>query len=317
LFSQFQADSDQSYAEAVWDRILAAVSAEHFTPFLRHYFCMFKPQVRAQDLFTLVRTKSPSPADALSFLNEIEIEAGRYAALADPEHELWATNPEARRLITALRLFGASQIFPLLLSAIPKLSPRELTRLLRLAVNQTFRYNVVGRLSTHVVEPVFNRAAIEVREGRLLSAGAIAAAIQSVYPVDEVFFANFETLELEFAQKRRLIGYILLAIEDRISGQTNDQNASDWSIEHVEPQSSDVDWMSRLGNLIPLEASLNRRGANIHFDKKRHLYQESRFELPKLVAQYPDWNFERMKHFQSQLAKHAVAIWRDDFESLT
>lgn len=315
LFSQFQAESDQNYAEQLWDRVLEMVPAEKFTAFLRHYFCMFELQVRAQDLFEMVQRVSPTPALALSFLNRLESEASRYAALSDSEHEIWATNPDARASIFSLRLFGATQIFPALLAAIPSFSDRELTRLLRVAVNQTFRYNVAGRLSTHAVEPIFNRAAKAIREKRILRASEVYAMIQGIYPDDLAFESSFRGIELELVSKRRLVGYILIRIENHLSGQNHDQNAPDWSVEHIESVSSGEDWVSQMGNMIPLESYLNKKAANKPFAEKRSIYRQSRFQLAKLVAEYEHWDRDSLRHFQARLAKSAVAIWRDDFET--
>ncbi len=84
-----QTVSDQDYAELVWEEILGLVPAEQFTAFLRHYFRQFRLQVRARDLFDLVRNEAADGVQAIELLKKLARAADAHGALLDPQHARW------------------------------------------------------------------------------------------------------------------------------------------------------------------------------------------------------------------------------------
>lgn len=313
LFSQFQTVSDQDYAELIWEEILAAVPAEHFTAFLRHYFCQSRLQVRAQDLFDIVRKETVDAARAIELLRSLASAAGRYGALVDPQDDFWAPYPELRQSVYLLKLLRAKQLMPPLLAALERLQPEVWPALFRVALHQTIRYNAILKASTHKVEPIFNQSAMDIVAGTSRTAADFYRSIQKVFPDDEVFRSGFAEVEFEFAANRKLIGYLLSELEVMAGGVLPDTEAGDWTIEHIEPQSSAAEWTDRLGNLIPLESSLNRRADRLPFAEKRKIYAQSRYVLARLVASQAEWGPLQAARMQRQMADWAVARWREDF----
>jgi hypothetical protein len=72
--------------------------------------------------------------------------------------------------------------------------------------------------------------------------------------------------------------------------------------------------MYRLGNMTPLETARNRELGNGDYATKRHVYQQSDFEMTKAIAlHYDRWDAQKIDSRQKQLAKIASNIWRIDF----
>lgn len=313
IFSHFESVSDQDHVEKIWEEILGYVGAEKFTVFLRHYFCQFKTQVRAQDLFYLVRKEVDGSEAALQFLHTLAEAAGKYSALQDPDHSQWSMNPQDRRCIEVLRTLGTTQVMPPLLAAMYSFEPGEMSRTLKTAVNQAVRYNATLKANTHKVEGVFNTLAKRIRDGEVLRAREFYAGLKPVYPDDDQFRNFFETVEFDYGANRKLLGYLLAELEEAEGGTRPDTSHADFTIEHIEPRSSVADWTDRVGNLIPLESSLNKRCDRLSFEQKRLIYRESSYSLAQSVSAWESWGYDEMQSFQRRLANLAVSRWRDDF----
>jgi hypothetical protein len=313
IFSQFESVSDQDQVERIWEETLGYVGAEKFTVFLRHYFCQFRKQVRAQDLFDLVRKEVSGSQAALQFLHTLAEAAGKYSALQDPDHPQWNTNPQDRRCVEVLRMIGTTQVMPPLLSAMYTFEPGEMSRTLKIAVNQAVRYNATLKANTHQVEGVFNALAKRIRDGEICRAREFFAGLKDVYPDDDQFRNSFAIVKFDYGANRKLLGYLVAELEEAEGGTRPDTSHSDFTIEHIEPESSEQDWTDRLGNLIPLENSQNKRCARLPFEQKRLIYGESRYLLAQTVSRWERWGYEEMESFQKKLAKLAVGRWRDDF----
>ncbi len=104
------------------------------------------------------------------------------------------------------------------MASLDHLASDELPLLFRVALNQSIRYNTILKASTHKVEPVFNRAAMEIIAGRCRCARDYFGLIQSVFPDDALFGAAFAEVELEFAANRKLIGHLRNELEVKAGG---------------------------------------------------------------------------------------------------
>ncbi|WP_256871893.1 HNH endonuclease family protein [Nostoc sp. TCL26-01] len=68
----------------------------------------------------------------------------------------------------------------------------------------------------------------------------------------------------------------------------------------------------RLGNLTPLEPSLNRQVGNEIYAIKRDTYQQSVYTLTKNILA-EEWTPNTVATRQKYLAQRAVHIWKSDF----
>jgi Protein of unknown function (DUF1524) len=209
-------------------------------------------------------------------------------------------------------------------AAYNKFSPENLTRLLKLACIISFRYTIVSRLNPNELEGIYNQIAIAINKEEITNPRQVFERLQSIYVSDAKFLQDFSLLSLSTkGQKRKLVRYILWKLEMDKSGR-NDLNEDGFSIEHILPESPSDRWHNnfkddeieemtyRLGNLIPLEASLNREIGNKYYPDKQRIYQQSIYELPKNILA-EEWTPDSIAKRQKYLAQRAIHIWKADF----
>ena len=70
-----------------------------------------------------------------------------------------------------------------------------------------------------------------------------------------------------------------------------------------------------MGNLTPIEKSLDRGAGNATYEEKRSAYARSAYELTRAIPVHSpeDWTQELLQARRARPAKRAVHIWRLDF----
>lgn len=188
-------EADLEEAERQWQSINDSLSNKDFPSFLRYYWNSKYSFQRKQTLFKAIKSTITTRESVFSLLEDLEELVEVFVALSKPADDLW--EKEQVKWIDALDLFRVRQCYPLLLAAYRKLDSQEFTKLLRLCVAISFRYNVISGLNPNLLEDVYHRAAIKVTSERLASASNIFTELKSVYIDDERFKANFALKTLQ------------------------------------------------------------------------------------------------------------------------
>lgn len=188
----------------------------------------------------------------------------------------------------------------------------------------SFRYTVVSSLNPNDLESLYNRIAISIVSGEISSPRQVFEILRPAYVSDEKFFQDFCFFSISTrGQKKKLARYILLKLEIDALGRP-DISEDDFSIEHILPEAATDEWRKffantqieemvyRIGNLTPLEPSLNRQVGNESFSIKKETYQQSRYALTQNILS-EEWNADALASRQRQLAQRAKHIWRSDF----
>lgn len=318
------ADLDQ--AERLWHRLVAALGDADVPTFVRHFWNAREQLERKTTLFKAIKTKTTTAAAAMSLLEDLDRVAPFYVALSRPGDQEWT--PEQRRWIRALQLFNVTSCYPLLISAHERgtrWSPDELAALLKQCAVIAFRYSVISGLNPNVMESAYNEAALKVRAGRVERPSQVFPDVRHLYVTDDLFQANFARKSMSAKAKRRLVRYILLCLEEELTGKQHDLDAADITIEHILPENAGPEWdadfppqvredyVERLANYSPLEATLNRDCEGKGFPEKSAIYKRSAFELTRGEIIATDWNPETLLKRQERLAKLAAQKWRLDY----
>jgi len=323
LFSLVKSKTDLSHVKNQWQEIINIIGSKDFPQFLRHYLNSKQSIIRKERLFKEIRSQIKRREEVFPLLDDLEKSADIYQAFDDADHDIWQENPEQRDMIKQLRLFNVVQPKSLLLSCYFNLNIEEFTKVLRIIVMITFRYNIIGGLNPNQLEDVYNKAAIRVFKNEISTARQVFQELKSVYVSDEIFKNTFSTKSM--TKNKRLIKYILFSIENQISGENYDFDSSKATIEHILPENPDKEWLKyfdddatrenvyRLGNLSLLETRLNKAISNCVFNKKRDTYSTSSYKIAKELAEYEEWTKQDIKERQHDLAKYATAIWRIDY----
>lgn len=130
-------------------------------------------------------------------LDRLETDASWFEALNDFSADFWLDYPGAREHVRVLNLFNVSQYTPLIFAAKDVLpSNPEIVEVLRYCSIISLRFIGVGHRSTHILEEVYNRVAVQLRSGTLRTLRDIRHGLEPVYVTDAEFEADSSALRL-------------------------------------------------------------------------------------------------------------------------
>lgn len=303
--------------ESRWERLVSALKATDFTRFLRAYWSAYHAQVREKDLFKAIRGATATKEQVFKLLIGLEDTVDVFAAFNEPYDELWQRPQQP--YLSALRHFGVTQPRPLLMVAHDVLSDSDFTAVLRACVIISVRFNVVGRLAPSEQEKVYAQVAQRIARKDLVKPSDIIAALEPIYVPDAAFRDNFSRLELRTRNGRntKTARYLLAQL------QPTTAEATALTLEHILPEEipedgwahvDDIDhrrYRYRLGNMILLEAALNREAKQADFSAKQAIYARSQLaSASALATQAGDWGPEQIDARQRAMARQATAVWR-------
>jgi len=307
-----------------WAKIAGRVGSRSFPDFLRHHLNSRRGYIRQKQLFKAIKREVVDLQQVFQLLDDLDGDAVWFEALNDPGSELWRDYPGAKEHVRVLNLFHVSQFTPLMLAAKDLFkNPVELVEVLRCCAVVSVRFNGVGRRSTHSLEEVYNRAALEIRKAKKPTLNMVRKAIEAIYIPDEEFEADFASLRLQnWGIPGKRLRYFLTKIERQLNGVDVHDEAMAGTIEHILPENPGGEgWghfspethqrsVDRLGNYSLLELKLNRQeAANSSFDKKRQVFAQSTYRLSKDLANYQEWTEDTIAHRQAKMAKVAKTVW--------
>lgn len=307
-----------------WARITARVGIASFPEFLRHHLNSHREYVRQKQLFKTIKRDITTLDHVFALLDRLEKDAAWFEALNDFSSAFWLDYQGAREQVRVLNLFSVSQFTPLVLAAKDVFTaPNDLVEILRYCAVLSVRFNGVGRRSTHILEEIYNRAALEVRRGTATTLAAVRQALRPIYIPDEEFEADFSVLRLRNrSTSGKRLRYLLAKIEKQLSGADISDEAMTATVEHILPENpNEVGWehflaeahersYERVGNYSLLERGLNgQQAGNAAFAQKQKVYVLSQYQTSKELAKYTDWTEETIAKRQAEMAKVAKSIW--------
>lgn len=313
-------------AERRWQNVSDTLRKNDSTTFIRHYWnsrYSGNEPARQSTLFKKIKNDITSAEKAFDLLASLEKNVSYYSAFNDPNDEFW--DKEERKYLKVLSLLEVTTCYPLLLSSIEFLPRAEFKKLLRDISAITFRYNLSG-LNPNEAERVFSKVAIEISKKQVETARDICLKLKNIYVLDESFEQAFSTLTLNTKRNKNLVKYILVQIENHISGIENQYEDASSTIEHVLPENpssiwedkfsleEQVDYIYRVGNYTLLEAGINNKlGNELSFAKKLESYRTSKYILSKESLNYDEWNSSSLSLRQEKMASWAKSIWKSSY----
>lgn len=322
LHREGQHEHEMKNLEDRWEGMVGRLGSESFPDFLRIHWNSRKSLVRQTELFKVIREQVQNREQAFALIREMEEDVDTYLAVTDPENSGWS--PDLKRLATSLRTFNVRQPYSMLLAARRKFHDADFESIFRACVVASLRWNVIANLGTSEQESTYSKMAISISKGDLPTAQRVIAALAPIYLSDSAFKAAFaeKTIRTTDARNRRVVRYILCAIEKHLSGTDHDFASQSFNIEHILPQSAETGWdqfsdeqadamVFRLGNMTLMGVGSNSDCGNDSFAVKKPHYAGSVFSITKKVAEdNADWTPERIAARQDWMANQATAIWR-------
>lgn len=316
--------TDLQAVKEQWKKIINAIGLKEFPIFLRYFLNGQTTLVTKHQLFKSIKKIARTDQDVLDILNKLEYYAYTYTALSNPEDELWKNDKSLKKDINSLILFRVTLCHPLLMVAYEKFDFSELKALIHGVMVISFRYNVIGKMQTNVMETAYNKTANKVFKGAITKATEALNDLKDLYLSDEDFVSYFELKEFDAtSQQKKMARYILYKLEAQLpNGIKTDYQIDDGTIEHILPVNLDDYWhtqfkekdhslyLYKLGNLTLLEPKLNNReAAQKSFAEKKEVYQKSKYALSRDIKG-EEWSIKMIKHRQSSLAKTAKSVWK-------
>jgi uncharacterized protein with ParB-like and HNH nuclease domain len=317
--------TDLELVEEQWNKIVSIVGLKEFPVFLRHFMNTRDDLVSKEQLFKRVKQLVKKDTDVIKLLDELELFAIVYAALSDPNDDLWKSDKELVEYIDALKLFRVTVCHPLLMICYDKLNAAEFKKILRGVVQLSFRYNVIAKLQSKDMERAYNKTATRIFRGELTTSKDILQDLQNIYLDDNEFRQYFELANFDSrnSQQKKILRYILYKIEAQLTGGVKaDYELDNGTIEHILPDSLSEDWKTffteteheklvyRIGNLTLLEPSKNNKeAARKPFDDKKMVFATSRYAMTRDIT-VTEWTPKTLQHRQESLGKTASGIWR-------
>ncbi|MFA8300304.1 MAG: DUF262 domain-containing protein [Hyphomicrobiales bacterium] len=311
--------------ELKWSELLSRLGKERLPDFLRYYWNSHNKTVRKTNLFKTIRNKVNNQSDVFNLMNELLEYADIYVALKNPSDEYWkeynGKYNSIKEKLTVLSLFGVKQALSLLMIANSKLNTDEFIKVLRHAVVISFRHTIIGGLNANELESAYNTAALKIHNKGTYDHNML----RKVYVTDTDFETTFANKELKYTSRnKKIIRYILAAIEQQCDGNAIDIEDERNSVEHILPQNPKDNWdwddstiersVNRIGNLALLESNQNQDIGNLNYSEKVKVFSNSNFVTTKEIAEsYSEWTEKTINSRQVSLAKKAKTIWRIDF----
>lgn len=312
-----------------WARITERVGIAKFPEFLRHHLNSDRAYVRQKQLFKTIRREVTKMDEVFGLLHRLEHDAVWYEALNDEDSAFWMDYPNAAEHVRVLNLFNVSQYTPLVLAAKDIFDARGIGEILRYCAVVSVRFNGVGRRSTHMLEEVYNKAALDIRKGVSKTLASVRESLKAIYIDDDEFEADFSVLKLKSRNvSGKRLRYLLAKIEKQMSGSDISDIAMTATVEHILPENPGPGgWehfsaevlercVDRIGNYSLLERKLNSEmAANGSFDEKKSVYEMSQYATSKELTEYTEWTEASIAARQKDLARIAKSVWSLSFSS--
>jgi hypothetical protein len=312
-----------------WKKIINIIGLKDFPTFLRHYLNSQMKLINKSHLFKAIKKVVKSGDDVFILLEDLEDAGYIYMALGNPNDDYWKHDKELSESIDALKLFGVTQQKPLLMIAYKYLDEKKFKRLLKAIVSLSFRYNVIGRHQTNIMDKIYNRASLFVYKNKeSINIYEILNILKDLYILDDDFKNSFEgkTFNTNNSTHKKQARYTLYKLEGQLpNGNKYDYSFDDGTIEHILPENLTEAWeeifsedehdrnVYKIGNFSLLEKNKNRDIADFTFEEKKAVYKTSQYMLSNSFIKASEWNVNALKYRQAELAKVACGVWKVEF----
>jgi len=326
--SQTIDDTELNDMDEKWSVIISELGEENFTDFVRYHHNTNYLLVTKKKLFTSIRNEIQQSQKARNYLKSLSKYTPIYAALNNPEDELWHKEEGytlVKPYLKAFKLFNIKQPFLLLLTAYEKFSVDEFVKLAKYLYILSIRYNVIAHYSPNKLDKVYNALAIKISNQELRRASNIKnqPEFKNLYPDDNIFQAIFKYHTMPSRQSNKKIRFLLTEIENKLANTNLDYGS--WTLEHIIPYNITEEWVQyyegqyqqdidKMGNMTLLTTQDNADCGVQLFDIKKTIYQNSNSQLSKKVSEYERWNSETLERHQDWLAQQAVNTWKINYE---
>lgn len=324
LFKILNGSHPDDTAKRNWKKIQMDLSSRsskvNFETFFRHYWLSKYNFITESKIYKNFKIESAKlNFNHYNFLLDLEKEAGVYNKIANPLKTDWPDQNDAivYSSLDALSIFQITQIRTFILALINQRNNRlikheDFCRVLNEMEKFHFKYSAICSLKMNIFEGKYSKTARDLRKSTTkVQSGEIVNQLLQFYkekePTIEIFKEKFNELKFtnQYTRDKKLIQYIFSKIENNLR-HTNELSINKITLEHIDPQSNGNTNFGWLGNLLPLDKSLNEDCGNKNYVEKLPTYRKSDLKIMELFLNkfglQTDWNITNQKDWFEMIA---------------
>ncbi|MDY6857449.1 MAG: HNH endonuclease family protein [Thermodesulfobacteriota bacterium] len=324
--------NDLEKAQFNWLKMTTVLGDRKADDFLKVFWTSRYGRVQRGALFNKIKGKYHNKSSAIKLSKELCDAIDLYAALDSHDSDIWAEHSETSRdCIKVLTLLAGTQVRPVILSALSKLTPPKMERLLFWLVTLIVRYQTVGGGRTGRLEQQCTSTAPKIFSGELNTPQKIWDNLKPIVPKDDEFLNDFKNYSEATAAKARYIISQLEIIkwhEENPGKEIEKIPCSDPSIlnlEHILPKNPSNAWnslltedktiiqdcLNNIGNLCLLSSKANKQIGSSSFSvKSEKIFKKSDLITTRDIAiNFETWSRNTIETRAKALAKLAVKAW--------
>lgn len=297
IFKNYKHTHPNDNAKAIWSELRKKIAEfSDLETFFRHYWnskYAYASNDRLYKSFNDFR-KAKKITSARDFLLELKAASDRYRKIGLPKDKDWGSLKEksVARHLELINQYKVTQVRPFLLALLECrenkfIDETSFVRIIQNLDNFHFIFSNICQDRASGLEGTYTRAAKnlhlagddKVKVKKVLT--ALDAALRVKIPNLQRIADSVK--ELEFINgnetNKKTIQTLFSKIEQHLQ-KTTELKVGSFSLEHIEDQSSNKDWVGRVGNIIPLDEKLNNGiKADTSFKDKKKIYNKSTFKI--------------------------------------
>lgn len=310
IMRYIQPETNRDIAKKTWYSIEQKLGGNtNIKKFIRHYtthrYGRHRSKTNASD-YKIIQECNKSK-DTLELLRDIQKKSEYYLKLISPtnEDELSGCTETEYRIYSFFKKKRQEQMRPVLLSLITKnvegvLSDTLYNETIEFLYNFYVCYNIIGEENSNRLTNTVNKYADiicnDFSENKVVE---FIKELKKKLPSREMFINSFKNVGWSHKQsiyegeKNKERVQTVLEVLERYKNHGN--FCDDFTIEHVLPDSEDVS-NGQIGNLLPLENTLNANCKDKVMNQKLPIYKKSSFATARNFAdRYQNRNFDPNK----------------------
>lgn len=308
--------------QSKWRKMTDSLSGLDLTKYIRYYWNAKYGLVRERDLYREISVRIKNSKDSYDLVTELEDNAEYYHDACMPDSCDAYDDKDITDRLLAIHTLHATSFIPILLSLELRkgnFTDKDKAKILRAIEVYIFRNATIAGKTANSTEVFFSKIAHDIYEEKLIKANKIIEEIKKEMIPDKDFYNSFCT----FSKKTQpYIRYILLSIHSFLdSNHEINRNSQQVNIEHIMPKHiskkawPDINpaihdkYLWRLGNLILLDDSINKKISNKSFKDKKTEYRKSLIKPNSELLKYDEWAPKQIENRQRELADIALKIW--------
>lgn len=298
----------------LWNKLINNVKDKDITSIVRIDWHRSHSIINEREIFSKVSSEIRTETSSFPYLRHL-VETGKlYSDIVNYRDVSWEEQGYNALLpsLEAIEVLKLRTVFPLLLNAYDKFSPKDFTKFCQWLEILSFRYNTIAGKDAKVQERIYNNLALQVATGAITKPKQMIPLLKKIYVDDSDFEKAFRT---KVITNPRICRYILSKLDE------SDADISKITLEHILDRNNpelfpqitnpqEVTW--RLGNMTLLNRNTNKGLSGKNYLEKVKVYKKvpgsSHFTM-KTIFTFKEWTEQAIDTRQKKLAEKAKKIW--------